>query len=136
MLKPCIIGLGYVGLPILLNLSKKIKTIGFDINKKRILDLKNSRDTFNEFKKRDFAKKKIFFTNDVLKAKSANFFIVAVPTPISKSKYPDLSHLKKVSENISKILKKGDIIFFESTVYPGVTNNLCKTILEKKSKLM
>jgi len=136
MLKPCIIGLGYVGLPILLNLSKKIKTIGFDINKKRILDLKNSRDTFNEFKKRDFAKKKIFFTNDVLKAKSANFFIVAVPTPISKSKYPDLSHLKKVSENISKILKKGDIIFFESTVYPGVTNNLCKTILETKSKLI
>ena len=115
---------------------KKIKTIGFDINKKRILDLKNSRDTFNEFKKRDFAKKKIFFTNDVFKAKSANFFIVAVPTPISKSKYPDLSHLKKVSENISKILKKGDIIFFESTVYPGVTNNLCKTILEKKSKLI
>lgn len=136
MLKPCIIGLGYVGLPILLNLSKKIKTIGFDINKKRILDLKNSRDTFNEFKKRDFAKKKFFFTNDVLKVKSANFFIVAVPTPISKSKYPDLSHLKKVSENISKILKKGDIIFFESTVYPGVTNNLCKTILEKKSKLI
>ena len=136
MLKPCVIGLGYVGLPILLNLSKKIKTIGFDINKKRILDLKNSIDTFNEFKKRDFVKKKIFFTNDVFKAKSANFFIVAVPTPISKSKYPDLSHLKKVSENISKILKKGDIIFFESTVYPGVTNNLCKTILEKKSKLI
>ena len=136
MLKPCVIGLGYVGLPILLNLSKKIKTIGFDINKKRILDLKNSIDTFNEFKKRDFVKKKIFLTNDVFKAKSANFFIVAVPTPISKSKYPDLSHLKKVSENISKILKKGDIIFFESTVYPGVTNNLCKTILEKKSKLI
>ena len=61
MLKPCIIGLGYVGLPILLNLSKKIKTIGFDINKKRILDLKNSRDTFNEFKKRDFAKKNFFY---------------------------------------------------------------------------
>jgi UDP-N-acetyl-D-galactosamine dehydrogenase len=136
MLKPCVIGLGYVGLPILLNLSKKIKTIGFDINKKRILDLKNSIDTFNEFRKRDFAKKKIFFTNDVFKSKRANFFIVAVPTPISKSKYPDLSHLKKVSENISKILKKGDIIFFESTVYPGVTNNLCKTILEKKSKLI
>ena len=136
MLKPCVIGLGYVGLPILLNLSKKIKTIGFDINKKRILDLKNSRDTFNEFKKRDFIKKKFFFTSDIFKAKSANFFIVAVPTPISKSKYPDLSHLKKVSDNISKILKKGDIIFFESTVYPGVTNNLCKVILEKKSKLI
>jgi UDP-N-acetyl-D-galactosamine dehydrogenase len=136
MLKPCVIGLGYVGLPILLNLSKKNKTIGFDINKKRILDLKNSRDTFNEFKKRDFLKKKIYFTDDIFKVKSANFFIVAVPTPISKIKYPDLSHLKNVSENISKILKKGDIIFFESTVYPGVTNNLCKVILEKKSKLI
>ena len=136
MLKPCVIGLGYVGLPILLNLSKKIKTIGFDINKKRISDLKNSRDTFNEFKKRDFLKKKIYFTDDIFKVKSANFFIVAVPTPISKSKYPDLKHLKNVSENISKILKKGDIIFFESTVYPGVTNNYCKKILEKKSKLV
>ena len=136
MLKPCVIGLGYVGLPILLNLSKKNKTIGFDINKKRILDLKNSRDKFNEFKKRDFLKKKIYFTDDIFKVKSANFFIVAVPTPISKSKYPDLSHLKNVSENISKILKKGDIIFFESTVYPGVTNNICKPILEKKTRLI
>ena len=136
MFKPCVIGLGYVGLPILLSLSKKIKTIGFDINKKRILDLKNSRDIFNEFKKKDFVNKKTFFTNNIFKAKNANFFIIAVPTPISKNKYPDLSHLKKVSENISKILKKGDIIFFESTVYPGVTNNLCKVILEKKSKLI
>ena len=91
MLKPCVIGLGYVGLPILLNLSKKIKTIGFDINKKRISDLKNSRDTFNEFKNQSKLKKKIYFTDDIFKVKSANFFIVAVPTPISKSKYPDLN---------------------------------------------
>ena len=69
MLKPCVIGLGYVGLPILLNLSKKIKTIGFDINKKRILDLKNSIDTFNEFKKRDFVKKKIFLQMMFLRPK-------------------------------------------------------------------
>lgn len=136
MLKPCVIGLGYVGLPILLNLSKKIKTIGFDINKKRISDLKNYKDTFNEFNKIDFIEKKFFFTNKISDIKDANFYIVAVPTPILKNTLPDLTCLKKVSENLSKILKKDDIIFFESTVYPGVTNNYCKKILEKKSKLV
>ena len=136
MLRPCVIGLGYVGLPILLNLSKKFITIGFDANKKRIIDLRNSKDTFNEFEKKDFVKKKFFFTNNIFKIKNANFYIVAVPTPILKNKNPNLAHLKNVSEEISKILKKGDIIFFESTVYPGVTNNVCKIIIEKKSKLI
>ena len=136
MLKPCIIGLGYVGLPILLNLSKKFKTIGYDINKKRISDLKKFKDTFNEFKKKDLTNKKILLTHDIFKIKNANFYIVAVPTPISKNKHPDLTHLKKVSQNLSKIIKKGDIIFFESTVYPGITNNLCKKIIEQKSKLI
>ena len=136
MLKPCVIGLGYVGLPILLNLSKKIKTIGFDINKKRISDLKNYKDTFNEFNKIDFIKKKFFFTNKISDIKDANFYIIAVPTPILKNTQPDLTCLKKVSEDVSKILKKDDVIFFESTVYPGVTNNYCKKILEKKSKLV
>jgi len=136
MLRPCVIGLGYVGLPILLNLSKKFRTIGFDANKKRITDLRNSKDTFNEFKKKDFVKKKFFFTNNIFKIKNANFYIVAVPTPILKNKNPNLAHLKNVSEEISKILKRGDIIFFESTVYPGVTNNICKIIIEKKSKLI
>ena len=136
MLRPCVIGLGYVGLPILLNLSKKFRTIGFDTNKKRITDLRNSKDIFNEFKKKDFVKKKFFFTNNIFKIKNANFYIVAVPTPILKNKNPNLAHLKNVSEEISKILKRGDIIFFESTVYPGVTNNICKIIIEKKSKLI
>ena len=136
MLRPCVIGLGYVGLPILLNLSKKFRTIGFDANKKRITDLRNSKDTFNEFKKKDFVKKEFFFTNNIFKIKNANFYIVAVPTPILKNKNPNLAHLKNVSEEISKILKRGDIIFFESTVYPGVTNNICKIIIEKKSKLI
>ena len=136
MLKPCVIGLGYVGLPILLNLSKKNKTIGFDINKKRISDLKNYKDTFNEFNKIDFIKKKFFFTNKISDIKDANFYIIAVPTPILKNTQPDLTCLKKVSEDVSKILKKDDVIFFESTVYPGVTNNYCKKILEKKSKLV
>ena len=136
MLKPCIIGLGYVGLPILLNLSNKFRTIGYDINKKRILDLKKFKDTFNEFEKKDLTNKNFFFTYDIFKAKSANFYIVAVPTPILKNKKPDLTHLKQVSKNLSKILKRGDIIFFESTVYPGITNNLCKKIIEKKSKLI
>jgi len=136
MLRPCVIGLGYVGLPILINLSKKFRTIGFDTNKKRITNLRNSKDTFNEFKKKDFVKKKFFFTNNIFKIKNANFYIVAVPTPILKNKNPNLAHLKNVSEEISKILKRGDIIFFESTVYPGVTNNICKIIIEKKSKLI
>lgn len=136
MLKPCIIGLGYVGLPILLNLSKKFRTIGYDTNKKRISDLNKFEDKFNEFKKKDLSNKKIFFTHDIYKAKNANFYIVAVPTPILKNKKPDLTHLKKVSQNLSKVIEKGDIIFFESTVYPGVTNNLCKKIIEKKSKLI
>jgi UDP-N-acetyl-D-glucosamine/UDP-N-acetyl-D-galactosamine dehydrogenase len=136
MLKPCIIGLGYVGLPILLNLSKKFRTIGYDTNKIRISDLNKFEDKFNEFKKKDLSNKKIFFTHDIYKAKNANFYIVAVPTPILKNKKPDLTHLKKVSQNLSKIIEKGDIIFFESTVYPGVTNNLCKKIIEKESKLI
>ena len=136
MLKPCIIGLGYVGLPILLNLSRKFKTIGYDINKKRISDLKKFKDSFNEFKKKELKNKNIILTHDIFKTNKANFYIVAVPTPISKNKRPDLTHLRKVSENLSKIIKNGDIIFFESTVYPGITNNLCKKIIEQKSKLI
>ncbi len=136
MLKPCIIGLGYVGLPILLNLSRKFKTIGYDINKKRISDLKKFKDSFNEFKKKELKNKNIILTHDIFKTNKANFYIVAVPTPILKNKRPDLTHLRKVSENLSKIIKNGDIIFFESTVYPGITNNLCKKIIEQKSKLI
>ena len=131
MIKPCIIGLGYVGLPILINLSKKYITTGFDINKKRINDLNNRKDVFNEVKKKDFIKKNIKFTNSIKSARYSNLFIVTVPTPIHKNRSPDLRHLKDVCEKLSKILKHNDIIIFESTVYPGVTSDYCVPLLEK-----
>jgi len=136
MIKPCIIGLGYVGLPILMNLSKKYKTIGYDNSEQRIKNLKRGIDTFNEFNKKDLIKIKTNYINIIKKIKLCNLFIVTVPTPIFPNKKPNLKHLKDVCNKISKILKKKDIIIFESTVYPGVTNDFCIKILEKKSKLV
>ena len=130
LIKPCIIGLGYVGLPILVNLSKKYKTSGYDINKKRIFELKRGIDVFGEFKKNNFGNK-VNFQNKLNKVSSSNLFIVTVPTPIFKNKKPDLSYIKKACLDISRIVKKGDIIIFESTVYPGVTENICIPIIEK-----
>ncbi len=135
MIKPCIIGLGYVGLPLLVNLSKKFNATGFDINKKRINDLINGKDIFNEVKKKDLKNKNIKFTSSIQSAKYSNLFIVAVPTPIHNNKNPDLRHLKDICEKLSKILKHKDIIIFESTVYPGVTNDYCIPLLEKKNTL-
>ena len=130
--KPCIIGLGYVGLPILINLSKKYDAIGYDINKNRVENLKKGKDFFNEFKRKDLVNKKIKYTNNSSLIKSANLYIVSVPTPILKNKKPDLKHLKDVCINLSKILKKKDIIILESTVYPGLTRDYCIPLLEKK----
>ena len=109
LIKPCIIGLGYVGLPILVNLSKKYKTSGYDINKKRIFELKRGIDVFGEFKKNNFGNK-VNFQNKLNKVSSSNLFIVTVPTPIFKNKKPDLSYIKKACLDISRIVKKGDII--------------------------
>ncbi len=133
MIKPCIIGLGYVGLPILINLSKKYKCIGFDNNSRRINDLSKGIDTFNEYKKKTLLNKSIKFTNSLKIIKNFNLYIVTVPTPILKNKTPDLKHLKNVCNNLSKIIKKKDIIIFESTVYPGLTRNYCIPLLEKKN---
>lgn len=136
--KICIIGIGYVGLPIFLNLSKTFKITGYDINKDRIDKLNKFIDVYKEFKKNEI---KIFkntgskLTADKSEIKECNFFIVAVPTPIFKNKKPDLRILSKSCKLIGKVLKKDDIVFFESTVYPGVTNNLCRKILENTSKL-
>ena len=121
--KPCVIGLGYVGLPLLLNLAKKNVSLGYDINKKRVNDLKKGIDIFGEVDKNEIKKKKINFSSDFKMLKNCNLFIVTVPTPIYKNKNPDLRHLKDVCEKLSKILKHNDIIIFESTVYPGVTND-------------
>jgi len=133
MMNACVIGLGYVGLPILINLSKKFKTIGYDINKQRIDDLKKGKDLFNEFRKKELKKNKINFTNSIDLIKKSNLFIITVPTPINKKKQPDLTHLKDVCNKLSKIIKKKDIIIFESTVYPGLTNDFCIPLIEKKN---
>ena len=133
MINLCVIGLGYVGLPILINLSKKFKTIGYDINKQRIEDLKKGKDLFNEFKKKTLKKSKINFTNSINLIKKSNIFIITVPTPINKKKQPDLTHLKDVCNKLSKIIKKKDIIIFESTVYPGLTNDFCIPLIEKNN---
>ena len=135
MINVCVIGLGYVGLPILINLSKKFKTIGYDINKQRIKDLKKGKDLFNEFTKKILKKSKINFTDSIDLIKNSNLFIITVPTPINKKKQPDLTHLKDVCNKISKIIKKKDIIIFESTVYPGLTNDFCIPLIEKNNNL-
>lgn len=135
MINACVIGLGYVGLPILINLSKKFKTIGYDINKQRIDDLKKGKDLFNEFRKKELKKNKINFTNSIDLIKKSNLFIITVPTPINKKKQPDLTHLKDVCNKLSKIIKKKDIIIFESTVYPGLTNDFCIPLIEKNNNL-
>lgn len=127
---PVIIGLGYVGLPIFLNLQKHFKTIGYDTNIKRVISLKKRKDFNQEFKSSSLQlKKKSALTNNLDDIKNGNFFIVCVPTPVDKKNIPDLSLLKKSCIDLTKILKKGDIIFFESTVYPTVTNNICIPLL-------
>ena len=127
---PCVIGLGYVGLPIFMNLSKKFVTLGFDINKNRVDELKKSFDRNLEFKLKDLKKiNKKFFLSNKNELKKANFFIVTVPTPVKRSNKPDLSPVKNSMKNLAKIVKKDDIIILESTVYPGVTEEVCKKIL-------
>jgi len=135
MIKICVIGLGYVGLPLSIQISKKIETIGFDINSQRVKNLNNHIDTNNEFKKNDFKNTKLSFTSKISQIKSCNFYIICVPTPITKKNIPDLGPVKKSIEIISKILKKDDLVVLESTVYPGVTSN-CENYLEKKTKLI
>ena len=131
-----VIGLGYVGLPLALEFSKKRKVIGFDINKKRINDLKSGIDINLEFETKKLKNtKNLIFTNNVRDLYSLNCYIITVPTPIDEKKKPDLLPLLKATEMISKILKKNDIVIYESTVYPGCIEEKCVPILEKYSKL-
>lgn len=131
-----IIGLGYVGLPLAVAFGKKIKTIGFDINAKRIEQLKLGKDVSNEISKKEITEaKKLFFTNNLEEVKKCNFHIIAVPTPVDEFKSPDLTPLVGASNLVAKILKKEDVVVYESTVYPGATEEVCVPILEKKSGL-
>ena len=128
-------GLGYVGLPLALEFAKKFKVIGFDINKDRIAQMKMGIDPSNELSNNAFKDVNIKFTSDVEEAKVANFHIIGVPTDIDKNKVPNLNPLISASKSIGKILKKGDTVVYESTVYPGCTEEDCIPILEKYSGL-
>jgi UDP-N-acetyl-D-glucosamine/UDP-N-acetyl-D-galactosamine dehydrogenase len=133
--KLAVIGLGYVGLPIALEFAKRISVIGFDINSKRILQMQNQIDPSKELAASAFQGKDIQFTDDPEILKQAHFFVVAVPTPIDKHNFPDLKPLLSASETIGKILKSGDYVVYESTTYPGCTEEDCLPVLEKFSAL-
>ena len=135
-LKIAIIGLGYVGLPLALAFEKKRSVIGFDIEKKRIDELLSGIDKNLESTKDELQNiKQLNFTSNEADLKLANCYIVTVPTPIDEFKKPDLNPLSKASETVSKFLKKGDLIIYESTVYPGCVEEYCVPILEKFSGL-
>ncbi|MBS4043102.1 MAG: nucleotide sugar dehydrogenase [Chitinophagaceae bacterium] len=130
-----VIGLGYVGLPVALALAKKATVIGFDINEERVKLMQNNIDPSKELTTEDFEGCDITFTNQLEVLKQASFFIVAVPTPVYANNVPDLTAVKKASETVGKVLKKGDYVVFESTVYPGCTEDDCLPVIEEISGL-
>ncbi len=134
--KIAVIGLGYVGLPLAVEFSKKREVVGFDINKDRINDLEKGIDITGELNKQEL-KENLFitYTTNLDDLKECSIFIITVPTPIDKHKRPDLTPLEKSSTSIGKIIKKNDIVIYESTVYPGATEEVCVPILEKQSGL-
>jgi UDP-N-acetyl-D-glucosamine/UDP-N-acetyl-D-galactosamine dehydrogenase len=133
--KLAIIGLGYVGLPIALEFAKHISVIGFDINKTRIEQMRKNIDPSNELEASAFVNADIFFTSDYNDLKKASFFIVAVPTPVDDHNVPDLVPVLSAAETVGKVIKKGDYVVFESTVYPGCTEEDCVPVIEKLSGL-
>jgi len=130
-----VIGLGYVGLPIALEFAKKISVIGFDINKKRIQMMREGIDPSKEVEASGFKDRNVVFTDDLEVLKQARFFIVAVPTPVDKYNIPDLKPLISASATVGKVLKPGDYVVYESTTYPGCTEEDCLPVLEKTSGL-
>lgn len=136
-----IIGLGYVGLPLAVAFAQKYKVIGFDINEKRIQELKRGKDHTLEVSENELnailggKTKGLAVTNKVNDIEAAHVFIVTVPTPTNKHNQPVLTPLEKASETVGSVLKKGDVVIYESTVYPGVTEDICVPILEQKSGL-
>jgi UDP-N-acetyl-D-galactosamine dehydrogenase len=131
-----IIGLGYVGLPLAVEFGKIIETIGFDINQSRIEELKKGIDRTLEVDNEELkSAKHLSFSSDCNELKSANYFIVTVPTPVDNYHVPDLHPLRSASKTVGSVLKKGDIVIYESTVYPGCTEEVCVPILEKVSGL-
>ena len=136
--KLCIIGLGYVGLPLAVLFSSKYDVVGYDYNSKRVAELKEFNDKTNEVSKtelRDSQNKLLRITSDKLEIRSANIYIITVPTPIDSKKEPDLSYLISATSTVASNLNKGDIVIYESTVFPGCTEEICIPIIEEKSGL-
>ena len=133
----CIIGLGYVGLPLAVEFGKKFQTVGFDLNNGRVEELRQGKDSTLEVTNEELcAATFLKFTADAGGIQECNVFIVAVPTPIDAAKRPDFRPLKGASHTVSKVLKPGDVVIFESTVYPGATEEICVPILENRSGLI
>lgn len=134
--KIAIIGLGYVGLPLAVEFGKKFDVLGFDINLKRIAELSNGFDRTKESNQTEIESAiNLRFSSDIEDLKTYNVFIVTVPTPINQFKAPDLQPLLKASAMLGSVIKKGDIVIYESTVYPGCTEDDCVPVLEKTSGL-
>ncbi len=130
-----VIGLGYVGLPLALAFAKKTKVIGFDINSSRIKQMQKGIDPCKELNKIEFKNCDILFTDQIKDLKKASFFIIAVPTPITKHNLPDLKPLLSATKTVGSVLKRGDYVVYESTVYPGCTEEDCVPVLEQQSNL-
>jgi UDP-N-acetyl-D-glucosamine/UDP-N-acetyl-D-galactosamine dehydrogenase len=133
--KIAVVGLGYVGMPIAVAFAKKVNVIGFDLNIQKIEQYKNGIDPTNEVGNETIRQTTVGFTSDPAKLQEAKFLVVAVPTPVNADKTPDLSPIEGVSRTIGKNLSKGSIVVYESTVYPGVTEDICVPILERESGL-
>jgi len=132
--KICVIGLGYVGLPLAIEFGKKYETLGFDIDNQRVYDLKKKKDLNSQIKKKDFLKsKKLHFSSDKKNLKNYNIFIITVPTPVSKKKIPDLRYLIDATKLVAINLKANDVVIYESTVFPGATEEVCVPLLKKIS---
>lgn len=129
----CVVGLGYVGLPLSVLLSKKFKVIGFDVNRRRVEELNKGIDITNEVDSKELLNSNISFTPEETSLKECDLIIVAVPTPVDKLKDPDLTFIKNASKIVGRNLKRGAIVVYESTVWPGLTEEVCVPILEKES---
>ena len=129
-----VIGLGYVGLPLAVEFGKTLEVVGFDINQVRIEELKKGTDRTLEVDSEELkSAKHLSFSSSLNDLKLANYFIVTVPTPVDEFHVPDLKPLQSASKTVGSVLKKGDIVIYESTVYPGCTEEVCVPILEKES---
>ena len=146
--KIAVIGLGYVGLPLAVEFAKKYEVVGFDINAVRVSQLRKNLDITLETSSEELKSvnvgstqelneqnKGLLISNDLMDIRDSNFYVVTVPTPVDKSNRPDLSPLFKASETVGKVLTKGDIVVYESTVYPGATEEECMPVIENHSGL-